>query len=188
MSEAQYDPKDLSNGHYPHLRRVSEDDPEWKDIHQWFASFGIPRYARLVAPKGLAAPGDNPIMPTNIQWTRHGAPADGTQDVGDVKNLDAAMVFNFPHIALEELLEFYGKPKHATAQMYPGIRKPVKFVEYSPIGARWPERDEAGAEAYRPSQLDSEPYGAAWTDATGTYRKERRGWAFISYPVWVKVA
>lgn len=188
MQETQYNPNDLANGYYPHLRKVSVTDPEWVGIHEWFATFGIPRYARLVAPKGIAAPGDNPTMPTVIQWTRNGAPADGTQDVGDVKTLDAALVFNFPHIALEELLEFYGKPKHATHQFYPGKRKAVVYAEYSPIGLRWPERDENGQQAFRPSVLDGLEYGAVWTDATGTYRKERRGWAFISYPVWFKVA
>lgn len=188
MAEAVYNPNDLANGYYPHLRKVSVNDPEWAGIHEWFASFGIPKYARLVAPKGIAAPGDNPTMPTNVQWTRNGAPAEGTQDVGDVKNLDAAMVFNFPHIALVELIEFYGKPAPRVVPMYPGPRKRIAYVEYSPIGQRWPERDENGQTAFRPSVLDNEPYGATWTDASGVYRKERKGWAFISYPVWFKVA
>lgn len=179
MSEATYDPKDLSNGHYPHLRKVAIDDPEWADINNWLASKGAPPFTRLYVPKGLGREGDNLILPTEMWWEASGK---------ETLKLDAALVFNFPHVALVELKKHFGFGNPNIVEMYPGLRKPVKFVEYSPIGARWPERDENGMAAYRPSELDDEPYGATWHDSTGTYRKERRGWAFISYPVWFRVA
>lgn len=184
MSEATYDPRDLSNGHYPHLRKVAIDDPEWLDINRWLTSKGAPAYTRLFVPKGLAAPGDNPILPTEMWW-------EGSKtDSSGILKLDAALVFNFPHVALVELKHAFAFGDPNVLEMYPGYRKPVQYVAQSPIGARWPERDSEAGAAFRPSEFDQHnpmPYGTTWHDATGAYRKDRRGWAFVSYPVWVRL-
>lgn len=174
MSEAAYDPKDLSNGHYPHLRKVAIDDPELADILRWFGSKRIPPYTRLYVPKGLGLEGDNLILPTEMHWERNGS---------ETLKLDAALVFNFPHVALVELKQAFGIGNPNIIEMYPGLRKPVEYVLRSPIGVPWPER---GENAFRPSEFDKEPYGATYFDESGHYRKERHGWAFISYPVWVR--
>lgn len=173
MSQASYDPNDLSNGHYPHLRKVGINDPELVDILNWFRSKGIPPYTRLYVPKGLGREGDNLILPTEMHWERSGA---------ETIKLDAALVFNFPHVALVELKHAFGGNPNII-EMYPGLRKPVSYVRYSPIGVPWPEK---GENAFRPSVFDTEPFGATYFDETGHYRKERHGWAFISYPVWVR--
>lgn len=175
MSEATYDPKDLSNGHYPHLRKVAIDDPEWLDIHKWLRAKGAPAYTRLYVPKGLGQAGDNLILPTEVHYERGG---------DETLKLDAALVFNFPHVALVELKHAFGFGNPNQIEMYPGLRKPLKEVRYSPIGVPWPER---GENAFRPSVFDTEPYGATYYDESGHYRKERWGWAFISYPVWVRI-
>jgi|RhiMetdeSRZDD1v2_1073273.scaffolds.fasta_scaffold152051_2 hypothetical protein len=175
MPEATYDPRDLSNGHYPHLRKVAIDDPEFLDIQRWFTSKGAPAYSRLYVPKGLGVEGDNLILPTEMHWNNQN---------GETLKLDAALVFNFPHVALVELKHAFHFGNPNILEMYPGLRKPVRYVAQSPIGAPWPER---GPNAFRPSEFDKEPYGATYFDATGSYRKDRYGWAFISYPVWIKL-
>lgn len=174
MSEATYDPRDLANGHYPHLRKLAADDPEFLDIQRWLSSKGAPAYTRLYVPKGLGREGDNLILPTEMHWERNGA---------ETLKLDAALVFNFPHVALVELKQAFGFGNPNIIEMYPGLRKPVEYVVHSPIGVPWPEK---GENAFRPSEFDQEPYGATYFDESGHYRKERHGWAFISYPVWVR--
>ena len=177
MSEATYDPRDLSNGHYPHLRKVAIDDPEFLDIQRWLVSKGAPAYSRLYVPKGLSVEGDNPILPTEMHW-------DKAYDGAETLKLDAALVFNFPHVALVELKHAFHFGDPNILEMYPGLRKPVEYVAHSPIGVAWPEK---GANAFRPSEFDHEAYGATYFDETGTYRKDRYGWAFISYPVWIRL-
>jgi len=177
MSEAAFDPRDLSNGHYPHLRKVAVDDPEFLDIQNWLASKGAPRFSRFFVPKGLGLAGDNLILPTELHW------AGASGEAGDTLKLDAALVFNFPHVALVELKKVFGFGNPNVLEMYPGYRQPVEFVVKSPIGAAWPER---GENAFRCSEADREPYGAVYQDATGRYVKEKRYWAFISFGVWVK--
>lgn len=174
MSEATYDPRDLANGHYPHLRKLAADDPEFLDIQRWLTSKGAPAYTRLYVPKGLGREGDNLILPTEMHWERNGA---------ETLKLDAALVFNFPHVALVELKQAFGFGNPNVIEMYPGLRKHVEYVVHSPIGVPWPEK---GENAFRPSEFDKEPYGATYFDESGHYRKERHGWAFISYPVWVR--
>ncbi len=178
---------DLSNGYYPHLRTVGPDDPEFLDVLKWIYSKGIPPYTRLFTPKGLDPHGFKSDMPVEIHWTK-GDVGDttGRPDVAGIKILEAAMVFNFPHIALEELLVFYGLPKHTTHQMYPGPRKPVAVIDQNPIGEPWPDRPGD----FRPSAFDQQnplPYGTVWTYGGASYRKEKGGWAFISYTYWRKV-
>lgn len=184
MSEASYDPRDLSNGHYPHLRKVAIDDPEFLDIQRWLTSKGAPPYTRLFVPKGLGVAGDNLILPTEMHWDQRDRQEweDGPRDA--TLKLDAALVFNFPHVALVELKHYFHFGNPNIVEMYPGLRKPVEFVVHSPIGVPWPEK---GANAFRPSEFDKEAYGATYHDETGAYRKERFGWAFISYPVWIKL-
>ncbi len=177
MSEANYDPRDLPNGHYPHLRKVAIDDPEFLDIQRWFSSKGAPAYSRLFVPKGLGVEGDNLILPTEMHW-------DKAYGGAETLKLDAALVFNFPHVALVELKHAFGFGDPNIVEMYPGLRKPVEYVAHSPIGAPWPEK---GANAFRPSEFDKEAYGAVYHDESGAYRKDRFGWAFISYPVWIKL-
>ena len=176
MPEATYDPRDLSNGHYPHLRKLAIDDPEFADILQWLDSKTGCGAPTLYVPKGLAITGDNPILPTELHWK--------TEGDTPVK-LDAALVFNFPHVALTELKVAFGKGNPNVLEFYPGLRKPVDFIFHSPIGAPWPEK---GPNAFRPSEYDKEAYGTIYADSTGRYSKEREGWAFITFPVWRKVA
>jgi len=174
MSEATFDPRDLSNGHYPHLRKVDIDDPEWGAVLEWLYSKGAPRFTRLFVPKGLGQAGDNLILPTELHWERAGA---------ETLKLDAALVFNFPHVALVELKQAFGFGNPNIIEMYPGLRRPAEYVVRSPVGVPWPEK---GENAFRPSEFDKEPFGAVYFDQSGHYRKERHGWAFISYPVWVR--
>lgn len=177
MSEASYNPRDLSNGHYPHLRKVAIDDPEFLDIQRWLTSKGAPAFSRLFVPKGLGLEGDNLILPTEMHWDGAHTELDG------VLKLDAALVFNFPHVALVELKHAFRFGDPNIVEMYPGWRKPVEYVAHSPVGVPWPEK---GPNAFRPSAFDQEPYGATYFDEAGAYRKEKHGWAFISYPVWIK--
>ena len=177
MSEPAYNPQDLANGRYPHLRKLALDDPEFQDILNWFASKGAPPYSRLYVPKGLGLAGDNLLLPTEIHW-------DNTLSGDNPLKLDAALVFNFPHVSLVELKHAFRFGDPNIVEMYPGLRKPVEYVTRSPIGAPWPEQ---GGNAFRPSPFDKEPYGVSYFDETGSYRKEKRGWAFISYPIWIRL-
>lgn len=177
MSEPTYNPQDLANGRYPHLRKLAIDDPEFHGILNWFASKGAPAYSRLYVPKGLGLAGDQLLLPTEIHW-------DNTLSGDNPLKLDAALVFNFPQVALVELKHAFRFGDPNILEMYPGLRKPVEYVTRSPIGVQWSEQ---GANAFRPSPFDQEPYGATYFDETGSYRKEKRGWAFISYPVWIRL-
>ena len=170
-----YNPKDLANGYYPHLRRLALNDPEWNDILSWFVSKGIPNYTKFYTPKGIDPVVNAVVMlPTEIHWEKSGA---------ETLKLDAALVFNFPHVALVELKNYFGVGDPRVLEMYPGLRKPLVEVARNPIGAPWPER---GPNAFRPSAEDNFEYGAVVTTPAGTFTKERRGWAFISFPVWVR--
>jgi hypothetical protein len=177
MSEAKYDPKDLANGYYPHLRKVAVDDPEFLDIQSWLVSKGAPRFSRYFVPQGVSWFNEKAILPTEMVWEGAKKEANG------LLRLDAALVFNFPHVALVELKKAFGFGDPNVLEMYPGFRQPVQYVLRSPIGAPWPEK---GENAYRPSEADREPYGAVYADPTGRYVKERHSWAFISYGVWIK--
>lgn len=176
MSE-QYDPKDLSNGHYPHLRKVAIDDPEWLDINRWLTAKGAPPYTRLYVAKGLTWGNESGILPTEMHWKT---------DTDTPLKLDAALVFNFPHVALVELKRVFGFGDPNVLEMYPGVRKPAASIDQNPIGEPWPDRPGE----YRPSAYDQAnplPYGTVWTDGRGSFVREKRGWAFISYPAWRKV-
>lgn len=177
MAKVDYDPKDLSNGHYPHLRKLAVDDPEFQDILNWFIEKGAPVYSRLYVPKGISIDGSNSVLPTEIHW-------DNTLEGDSPLKLDAALVFNFPHVALVQLKHAFRFGNPNVTEMYPGLRKTVEYVTHSPIGVAWPEQ---GENAFRPSQFDKEAYGAIYFDETGSYRKEKRSWAFFSFPVWVKL-
>ena len=181
---------DLGNGYYPHLRKVGAADPEFLDVLAWLRSNGIPWHVRIFTPKGTDPAGFVTLMPDEIHWTKGDAgDTAGRPDLPEkgIKILEAALVFNFPHVALEELLEFYGLPKNTTHQMYPGPRKAVATIDQSPIGEAWPDRPGD----FRPSAYDQAnplPYGTVWTDGTGSYVREKRGWAFVGYAAWKKVA
>lgn len=168
------DPKDLANGYYPHLPRVSEDD--LYNVLDWFVSLGIPDDNGLWTAKGTD-PVTNEVkyLPTEIQWTKEGA---------DDLFLDAALVFNFPHVARVELLGYFGLPGTSITVLYPGPRKTVQFVEFNPIGTKWPEQ---GTDAFRPAPGDQSPYGTIFTNSYGErFVKEKRNFAFISYGVWFR--
>lgn len=170
--EGSLTPGDVANGRYPHLRKVGAGDQEFVDVVLWLKSHGAPCPSRLYVAKGLGLPGDTLSLPTEMHWRLSS---------GDWLKLDAALVFNFPHVALVELEQAFRFGNPNVVKMYEGPRKPVQFVDASPIGDPWPERCP---ECYRPSVADKLPYGAKFTDPTGTYEREKWGWAFVSYPVW----
>lgn len=181
MSEANFNPNDLSNGHYPHLRRLAVDDPEFLDIQFWLTAKGAPRFSRFFVPKGLGLGGDNLILPTEMWW--EGAPG----EAGGALKLDATLVFNFPHVALVELKKAFGFGDRNILEMYPGYRKPLPLVIPAVIGAHWPER---GANAYRPHEANPRAEGFnpgdTYRDATGSYIFTRERSLFSSVPVWRK--
>jgi hypothetical protein len=174
--EAQIDPKDISNGFYPYLRKVGPTDPEFLDVIEWLKSKGAPAATHLVPHWAPAINGPGGPLPTGIVWESLS---------GTSTELDAAMVFNFPHVALVELKHLFGFGDPNVLEFYPGPRKAVSYLEASPIGEAWPEQ---GQGAFRPAANDSFAYGDEFTDSTGRFRKERRQWAYLSYPVWLKVA
>lgn len=166
---------DISNGFYPHLRKVGVDNPEFLDVVAWLKSKGAPRKTTLMAQHTETPDGPGRWLPTQIVFDNENGPTLG---------LDAAMVFNFPHVALVDLKNFFGFGNPAVTELYPGIRQTVGYVQISPIGAAWPEQ---GENCYRPADSDRSDYGAEYIDQTGHYRKNRQSWAFISYGVWVKL-
>jgi hypothetical protein len=171
--EGQYDRTDLSNGFYPHLRKVGEADPEFQDVLSWLASKGAPRHTRLFAPRGVSTDGSPSLLPTQIEWKMNGFEA----------VLDAALVFNFPHVALTELKQAFGFGNPNVLEYYPGLRQPVAYVWRTPVGEAWPQQ---GPNAYRPASGDRSEYGTEYVDQSGRFRKEKRHWMFVSYGVWVK--
>jgi hypothetical protein len=176
MQDPYLNPDDLSNGHYPHLRKVGAEDPEFLDVVSWLEHKGAPPFTRFYVPKGLSLDGANAILPTEMHWESSGR---------ETLKLDAALVFNFPHVALTELKRHFGFGDPNVLEMYPGPRQPVSFVTVSPIGESWPEQ---GSGVFRPASADHYEYGAVYVDPTGEYRKEKRHWAFVPYGVWVKAA
>jgi hypothetical protein len=171
--EAQYDPRDLANGYYPHLRKVGEADPEFQDVLAWLERKGAPRHSRLFATRGVSTDGSPSLLPTQIEW----------RSSGFETHLDAALVFNFPHVALTELQRLFGFGNPNVLEFYPGLRQPVAYVWRSPVGEAWPQQ---GPNAYRPADGDRSEYGSEYVDQTGRYRKEKRHWMFVSYGVWLK--
>jgi len=174
-TDGSIDPNDISNGFYPHLRKVGPSNPEFLDVVSWLKSKGAPRKTSLVAKRAEALDISGRWMPTEIVFAA---------DNGTVLGLDAAMVFNFPHVALVDLKVFFGFGNPSLTELYPGIRQTVGYVQISPIGAAWPEQ---GENCYRPADSDRSEYGTEYIDQTGHYRKDRHSWAFISYGVWVKL-
>ena len=168
------DPHDVANGFYPHLRKVGPGDAEFLDVVSWLKSKGAPAKTSLDAQRAMTVNGPGKWMPAEIIFAGEN---------GAVLRLDAALVFNFPHVALTELKQFFRFGDPTVLEWYPGIRQPVAYVAVSPIGAAWPEQ---GPDCYRPTDADRNDYGAEYTDATGRYRKERRSWVFVSFGVWVK--
>jgi hypothetical protein len=183
MSVSGINPTDLANGYYPHLRKVAVDDPEFLDIQKWLVSKGAPKGWRLDARRGTDPLRGDAILPTEMVW--EGAP----READGVLRLDAALVFNFPHVALVELKKAFGFGNPNVLEMYPGLRKPVQYVTRSPIGAHWPER---GTDAYRPSPDNPRAEGFAegdvYEDATGRYKLTREWSLFARVPVWRLVA
>jgi hypothetical protein len=168
------DPHDVANGFYPHLRKVGPEDAEFLDILSWLKSKGAPGNTVLQAQRAQTADGSpGRWMPAEIVFEANGARM----------RLDAALVFNFPHVALVELKQCFGFGNAAQLEFYPGPRQPVSFVPLSPIGAAWPEQ---GEDCYRPADADRFDYGAEYVDASGRYLKERRRWVFVSFGVWVE--
>lgn len=170
--------KDLANGYYPHLRKLAADDPEWVDILAWFSSKGIPAYTQFATPRGID-PVKNLVvaLPTEIHWNKPGA---------ETLKLDAALVFNFPHVALVELKNYFSVGNPAAIEMYPGLRKPIVELPQNPIGAPWPEK---GPNAFRPSDSDQRnplPYYSEVSVGGDRFIKERHGWVFVTYPIWVR--
>lgn len=171
-----FDPSDISNGFYPHLRKVGEADPEFLDVLGWLESKGAPGQLRLYADRGVSTDGSPSILPSQIEFTRG----------GQAVSLDAALVFNFPHVALVDLKNAFGFGNPNVLDYYPGIRREVAFIKRpSPIGEHWPEK---GANAYRPADFDTLPIGVTWVDSTGSYLKVERGWWVVKYGVWIKQA
>ena len=172
--DVSIDPQDVSNGYYPHLRKVGPGDPEFLDVISWLKSKGAPRQTELYASRAQTVDGPGRWLPAQIRF--HG-------ENGMEISLDAALVFNFPHVALVELKQFFAFGNPNVLEFYPGIRQPVAYVITSPIGAPWPEE---GANCFRPADSDRNDYGAEYIDTTGRYRKVRRSWVFVSYGVWIK--
>lgn len=175
----QIDPKDISNGFYPHLRRVGPDDPEFLDIVQWLIDQGAPATWALAATLADGPGQGNRWLPANIVWT-------GAN--GGILKTDALMTFNFPHVTLTDLQQFFQFGDPRILEFYPGPRTVPSFVQVNPVGVEWPEN---GSGAYRPSDADNEasfPYGALYSDATGTYRKQKRGFFIFPYAIWFLVS
>jgi len=170
------DPHDVSNGFYPYLRKVGPEDTEFVDIVSWLKTKGAPAKTSLEAQRAQTVDGPGHWLPAEIVFEAEN---------GAKLRLDAALVFNFPHVALVELKQFFAFGNPSVLEFYPGLRQPVGYVSVSPIGAAWPEQ---GANCYRPADTDRYEYGAEYVDSTGRYRKERRSWVFISFGVWVKEA
>lgn len=176
MADQSIDPNDISNGFYPHLRKVGPTNPEFLDVIAWLKSKGAPPNTDLKAERSMTVDGPGRWMPAQISWSM----ADGSmRPLG----LDAAMMFNFPHVALTDLQQYFGFGNPNVLTFYPGLRQPVSFITVSPIGTAWPEQ---GANCFRPADSDRSDYGAEFIDQTGRYRKEQRSWMFVSYGVWVK--
>jgi hypothetical protein len=168
------DPSDVSNGYYPHLRKVGPEDPEFLDIISWLKSKGAPAKTVLQAQRAQTVDGPGKWLPAEIAFET---------ESGAVLRLDAALVFHFPHVALVELKQFFRFGDPARLELYPGPRQPVGYVSISPIGVEWPEQ---GERCYRPADSDRFDYGAEYVDRTGRYHRERRRWVFVSFAVWVK--
>ena len=168
------DPQDVSNGFYPHLRKVGPEDPEFLDILSWLKAKGAPAKTRLEAQRAQTVDGPGRWLPAGIVFE--------TTD-GNILHLDAALVFNFPHVALVELKQFFRFGDPSVLELYPGPRQQVGYISVSPIGAAWPEQ---GDDCFRPADTDRFEYAAQYVDASGRYQKERRRWAFVSFGVWVK--
>jgi hypothetical protein len=168
------DPKDISNGFYPHLRKVGPLDPEFLDIISWLQSKGAPRKTSLAADRSQTVDGPGRWMPAQITFE---------SEEGNQLRLDAAMVFNFPHVALTDLEQFFRFGNPSVLEFYPGLRQTVSFITISPVGAAWPEQ---GENCFRPADSDRLEFGAEYIDQTGQYRKDRRTRMFVSYGVWVK--
>jgi hypothetical protein len=173
-SESWIDPNDIANGFYPHLRKVGPDNPEFLDVLAWLTSRGAPAAAKIRAQRALTANGPGRWLPAELTY-------ESAQ--GSVV-FDAALVFNFPHITLVELKNYFHFGDASVWETYPGPRHPAAYVTLSPIGAAWPEQ---GDNCFRPAPTDRYDYGAEYVDPTGRYRKERRMWAFFALGVWVKV-
>jgi hypothetical protein len=168
------DPRDISNGFYPHLRKVGPEDPEFLDILSWLKSKGAPAKTRVQARRAQTVDGPGQWLPAEIVFET---------ESGSVLRLDAALVFNFPHVALVELKQIFRFGDPSILELYPGPRQPVGYLSVSPIGAAWPEQ---GEDCFRPTDADRFEVGAQYMDSTGRYQKERRRWVFVSFSVWVK--
>lgn len=111
MHEQLPDPKDLSNGHYPHLPKVAIDDPRLIGILVWLLSKGIPPLTRFYTPKSVGPHVPARFMPTEIHWERPHA---------ETVKVDAVLMYNFPHITLVELKQAFGIGNPNILEMYPG--------------------------------------------------------------------
>lgn len=165
---------DLSNGFYPYLRKFGMDDPEFLDILSWLQSKGAPAfllnvYANMQGQK----------MPTQIIWD------DGK---GKALEMDAAIVYNFPHVALVDLKAYFEFGNPMITELYAGYRAPAKFVSVPVMGAAWPEESEArGVPCFHTVPHDGLNDGATYIDSKGSYLKVGRKFAFFTIEsVWVK--
>jgi len=161
---------DLANGYYIHLPPVSLDQLE--KVLGWFDALGIPEETGYWTGKGTdPSLNEEKYLPTEVQWSK-----DGFEDLF----LDAALVYNFPHVARVELLNYFGFPGADVLVMYPGVRDTIMFTDVDPIGEWWPEQN-----GYKPAKGDTLPEGSVFTKYGMQYQKIGRQVAFYRYQVWI---
>lgn len=169
---------DLGNGFYPQLRQVGAEDPEFKAVLAWLGSNGAPPITKIEAQKAACissmpcTPKPGGYMPAEVWFhdSKH----------GDL-SLDAVLVYNFPHVALIDLENFYafGDPK--VLKWFNAPREPVKTISLAPVGEPWPDQC---AKCFRAADTDSLEIGSRYEDTRGVFRKVRFWWAFFPQARW----